>query len=37
MNRNQILDYMDSLEKEDDGLDSYVNVYEALSVFFDGF
>ena len=33
MKRDQVLDYMDSLEKEDDGLDSYVKVYEALSDF----
>ena len=37
MKRDQILDYMDSLEKEDDGLDSYVKVYEALSDFLTDF
>ena len=37
MKRDQILDYMDSLEKEDDGLDSYVKVYEALSNFLTDF
>ena len=37
MKRDQILDYMDSLEKEDDGLNSYVQLYEALSDFLTDF
>ena len=37
MKRDQVLDYMDSIEKEDDGLDSYVKVYEALSDFLTDF
>jgi len=37
MKRDQVLDYMDSLEKEDDGLNSYVQLYEALSDFLTDF
>ena len=33
MKKDQVLDYMDSLEKEDENLESYVKMYEALSAF----
>lgn len=37
MKKDQVLDYMDSLEKEDEGLESYVKMYEALSSFLTDF
>ena len=33
MKKAQVLDFMDSLEKEDEALNSYVKMYEALSSF----
>ena len=33
MKKDQVLDFMDSLEKEDEKLGSYVKMYEALSSF----
>lgn len=37
MKKDQVLDFMDSLEKEDDALKSYVKMYEALSAFLTDF
>ena len=37
MKKIQVLDYMDSLEKEDEKLNSYVKMYEALSSFLTDF
>ncbi len=37
MKKDQVLDYMDSLEKEDKNLDLYVKMYEALSSFLTDF
>lgn len=37
MKKDQVLDYMDSLEKEDENLESYVKMYEALSAFLTDF
>ena len=37
MKKDQVLDYMDSLEKEDKNLESYVKMYEALSAFLTDF
>jgi len=37
MKKNQILDFMDTLEKGDKKLDSYVKMYEALSAFLTDF
>lgn len=37
MKKDQVLDYMDSLEKEDESLDLYVKMYEALSSFLTDF
>ena len=37
MKKDQVLDYMDSLEKEDEKLASYVKMYEALSAFLTDF
>ena len=37
MKKNQVLDFMDSLEKGDKKLDSYVKMYEALSAFLTDF
>ena len=37
MKKDQVLDYMDSFEKEDEGLESYVKMYEALSAFLTDF
>lgn len=37
MKKDQVLDYMDSLEKEDEKLASYVKTYEALSAFLTDF
>ncbi len=37
MKKDQVLDYMDSLEKEDGGLESFVKTYEALASFLTDF
>ncbi len=37
MKKDQVLDYMDSLEKEDEKLASFVKMYEALSSFLTDF
>jgi transcriptional regulator with XRE-family HTH domain len=37
MKKDQVLDFMDSLEKEDEKLGSYVKIYEALSSFLTDF
>ena len=37
MKRNQVLDFMETLEKGDKKLDSYVKMYEALSAFLTDF
>jgi len=37
MKKDQVLDYMDSLEQEDKNLDLYVKLYEALSSFLTDF
>ena len=37
MKKNQVLDFMDTLEKGDKKLDSYVKMYEALSAFLTDF
>ena len=37
MKKDQVLDFMDSLEKEDEKLGSYVKMYEALSSFLTDF
>ena len=37
MKKDQVLDFMDSLEKEDESLSSYVKMYEALSSFLTDF
>ena len=37
MKKTQVLDFMDSLEKEDEKLGSYVKMYEALSSFLTDF
>ena len=37
MKKDQVLDYMDSLEKEDEKLASFVKTYEALSSFLTDF
>ena len=37
MKKNQVLDFMDSLEKGDKKLAAYVNMYEALSAFLTDF
>ena len=37
MKKDQVLDFMDSLEKEDEKLGSYVEMYEALSSFLTDF
>ena len=37
MKKDQVLDFMDSLEKEDEKLSSYVKMYEALSSFLTDF
>jgi len=37
MKKNQVLDFMDTLEKGDKKLDSFVKIYEALSAFLTDF
>ena len=37
MKKNQVLDFMNTLEKGDKNLDSYVKMYEALSAFLTDF
>lgn len=37
MKKDQVLDYIDSLTQEDKDLESYVNLYEALSNFLTDF
>ena len=37
MKKNQVLDYMDTLEMSDKKLDSYAKMYEALSAFLTDF
>jgi transcriptional regulator with XRE-family HTH domain len=37
MKKNQVIDFMSSLEKEDEGLDLYSKTYEALSAFLTDF
>jgi transcriptional regulator with XRE-family HTH domain len=37
MKKDQVLDFVDSLEKEDESLSSYVKMYEALSLFLTDF
>ena len=37
MKKNQVIDFMSSLEKEDEGLDLYSKAYEALSAFLTDF
>ena len=37
MKKNQVLDFMDTLEKGDKKLTAYVNMYEALSAFLTDF
>ena len=37
MKKDQVLDYIDSLEKENENLESYVKLYEALSAFLTDF
>ena len=37
MKKNQVIDFMDSLENEDEGLDLFSKTYEALSAFLTDF
>ena len=37
MKNDQVLDYMDSLEKNDEELNAFVKAYEALSAFLTDF